>query len=407
MVGGDSRRQFRDEQIHQPQFRTPPRGIPAAERFAARTVAFVGPSCASLAVIAGPLIHEIGQQGHRVLCFAPNVDDTAAADALTRFRAEIRHIRKFRQGLSPIADQLGIWRLVHAFRETRPDVVAGYSPKGAVLGGIAGRIAGVPHIVSMIGELGRGFEEAPERPSAAAREMQKTLLRLAFRLSHTAVFLNEENHKHLQLHHLLPERLRQFPINGAGIDLRHFPAAPLPPLDRGVMFLYAGPLDRRLGIAEFCEAARRLQAKPGNYKCLVAGPEIEGPHGFPLSELKRYRDVIQYLGPQADPRPYMARTHVFVLPARGDAIPQALIEAIAMGRPVITSTSRGCRVAVREGGNGMIVPPGDSSALAGAMARLLLRPDLIPAMSRASREFAEAQFDRRRINARLLAAIDL
>jgi glycosyltransferase involved in cell wall biosynthesis len=173
------------------------------------------------------------------------------------------------------------------------------------------------------------------------------------------------------------------------------------------MFLYAGPLDRRLGIAEFCEAARRLQAKPGNYKCLVAGPEIEGSHGFPLSELKRYRDVIQYLGPQADPRPYMARTHVFVLPARGDAIPQALIEAIAMGRPVITSTSRGCRVAVREGGNGMIVPPGDSSALAGAMARLLLRPDLIPAMSRASREFAEAQFDRRRINARLLAAIDL
>ena len=115
------------------------------------------------------------------------------------------------------------------------------------------------------------------------------------------------------------------------------------------------------------------------------GPEIEGPHGFPLSELKRYRDVIQYLGPQADPRPYMARTHVFVLPARGDAIPQALIEAIAMGRPVITSTSRGCRVAVREGGNGMIVPPGDASALAGAMARLLLRPDLIPAMARASR----------------------
>jgi glycosyltransferase involved in cell wall biosynthesis len=385
----------------------PPRSVPGRERFVPKTVALVGPSCASLAVAAGPLIYEVSQQGHRVFCFAPELNDAAAAQALTRFRAETRSIRPFQQGFSPIADQLGILRLVKAFREGRPDVVAGYSPKGALLAGIAGRLAGVAHIVAMIGELGRGFEEAPERPSALTRQMQKMLLRLAFRLSHTAVFLNEENHKHLQLHHLLPQRLRQFPINGSGIDLRHFPAAPLPPLDRGVMFLYAGPLDRRLGIVEFCEAARRLQAKPGNYKCLVAGPEIQGPHGFPLSELKRYRDVIQYLGPQADPRPYMAKTHVFVLPARGDAIPQALIEAIAMGRPVITSTSRGCRVVVREGGNGMIVPPGDASALAGAMARLLLRPDLIPAMSRASREFAESQFDSRRINARLLAALVL
>jgi len=110
---------------------------------------------------------------------------------------------------------------------------------------------------------------------------------------------------------------------------------------------------------------------------------------------------------QADPRPAIAHTHVFVLPARGDVVPQALIEAVAMGRPVITSTARGCRVAVREGANGMIVPAGDAHALAGAMARLLLRPDLIPSMSRASRELAESQFDARRINGMLLAALDI
>ena len=165
MIGGDSRRHVRDEHGHQPQSGTPPWRMPAEDRFVARTVAFVGPSCASLAVTAGQLIHEISQQGHRVLCFAPDLDDTAAANALTRFRAELRRIHSFRQGLSPIGDQLGILRLARAFRETRPDVVAGYSPKGAVLGGIAARMAGVPHVVSMIGELGRGFEEAPERPS--------------------------------------------------------------------------------------------------------------------------------------------------------------------------------------------------------------------------------------------------
>jgi glycosyltransferase involved in cell wall biosynthesis len=221
------------------------------------------------------------------------------------------------------------------------------------------------------------------------------------------VFFNEENHKLLQRQGLLSPRLRQFPMNSSGIDLRHFPQAPLPPLERGVMFLFAGPLDRRLGIAEYCEAARLLQAKRGNYKCLLAGPEIKGANAFTLAELKRYRGAVQYLGPHADPRPYMARTHVFVLPALGDAIPHALIEAIAMGRPVITSTARGCRVVVREAGNGMLVPPGDATALAGAMARLLTRPDLIPSMARASRELAEAQFDSRRINSLLLSALDL
>jgi glycosyltransferase involved in cell wall biosynthesis len=320
---------------------------------------------------------------------------------------EFRELPGFSQGFSPLADQRSVFRLARTFREIRPDIIVGYSPKGAALAGLAGRLSGVKRSVAMIGELGKAFAEAPERASASARQMQRSLLRLAFRMSDTAVFFNEENYKLLHQHGLVPPRLRQFPMNGSGIDLRHFPQAPLPPLDRGVMFLFAGPLDRRLGIAEYCEAARILQAKPGNYKCLVAGPEIRGTSAFPLAELKRYRDVVQYLGPQADPRPYMARTHVFVLPARGDAIPHALIEAIAMGRPVITSTSRGCRVVVRDAGNGLLVPPGDASALAGAMARLLLRPDLIPSMARASRQLAENQFDSRRINSLLLAALNL
>jgi glycosyltransferase involved in cell wall biosynthesis len=259
----------------------------------------------------------------------------------------------------------------------------------------------------MIGELGRGFDDGLGRSSVISRQLQKTLLSLAFKLSHTVIFFNQENHKLLQQQNLLADSLRQFPVNGSGVDLRRFPPAPLPPLDRGVMFFYAGPLDRRNGITEFCNAARQLQTKPGHNKCLVAGPEIRGPHAFPLSALKRYRDVVQYLGPKADPRPYMARTHVFVFPARGDSVPQALIEAVAMGRPIITSTARGCRVAVREGINGMIVPPGDANALAGAMARLLQRPDLIPSMARASRQLAEAEFDSRRINMLLRNALDL
>jgi glycosyltransferase involved in cell wall biosynthesis len=371
-----------------------------------RCIALVGPSGGALADALGPLIREMAEHGHEIYCFAPAID-ASAARAFARIGVKASGLPPFRQGFSPIADPRSVYHLARTFAQLRPDIVAGYSPKGAVLASVAGKMARSEHIVTLLSELGRGFAEAPDSPSLPSRTYQKSLLRLAFRLSDTAVFFNEENHKILARHKMLPATLRQFPFNGSGVDLQQFPDTPLPPLDRGVMFLFAGPLDRRLGVQDYCEAARLLRAKSGNYRCLLAGPEVKGPNGFPLAELKRYREVVQYLGPQADPRAYIARTHAFVLPAVGDAVPSPLIEAIAMGRPVITTTSRGCRGAVSGGTNGMLVPPNDPTALSSAMARLLTRPDLIPSMARASRALAEARFDSRRISEMFLDALGL
>jgi glycosyltransferase involved in cell wall biosynthesis len=371
-----------------------------------RCVAVVGPSTASLAVALGSLIHDIVAHGHEVACFAPG-PDAQAARSFARIGVATHRLPSFRQGFSPLADPRSVYRLASVFRQMQPHVVAGYSPKGAALAAMAARMAGIDHVVTLLADLGRGFAEPPDSASLTARTYQKALLRLTFKLSQTAVFFNEENHKILQRHKMLPGRLRQFPFTGAGLDLYQFPNTPLPPLDQGVMFLYAGPLDRRFGVQDYCEAARLLRSKSGNYRCLIAGPEVGGSNAFGLSQIKRYRDVVQYLGPQADPRPFISRTHAFVLPAFGDAVPGPLIEAMAMGRPVITTTARGCRGAVSGGTNGMLVPPGDPIALASAMARLLLRPDLIPSMARASRAFAESHFDSRRINAQLLDALRL
>lgn len=387
--------------------------LPAPSRFlpvqkpAPKRIAFVGPSFASLAVNLGGLVYDIACAGHRTACFAPDMNDKAACDVLTRRRAALSQLPAFRQGFSPIADQRAIWRLASYFRKMQPHIVAGLSPKAAYLAAVAGTIARVPHVVSMISELGRGFDDGAEGGSFFSRIRQKNILKLAFKFSDTAVFFNRENHKVLQSCNLLSRNIRQFPINSTGIDLRYFPPAPLPALDHGIMFLFAGPLDRRLGIAEYCHAAQLLRNRPGRYRCLVVGPEVEGPHGFPLSHIKRQSGIIQYLGPQTDIRPFLSRSHVFVMPGKGDAIPQALIEAIAMGRPVITTTARGCVPAVREGANGLLVPPGDPQALSGAMAQLLMRPDRLPSMARASRDLAKSQFDIRRINTLLFGALDI
>ena len=290
---------------------------PETER---RRIALVGPSGASLASSLGSLIQDIAGAGHEIICFAPAFNQPSAR-ALAHMGVQSVPLPPFRQGLSPFADPKSVYRLAKMFRHMQPDIVAGYSAKAAALAAMAGKMAGAGHVVTILAELGRGFAEPPERPSALARTFQKTLLHLAFRLSDTAVFFNEENHRMLLGQNLLPARLRQFPFTGGGVDLAEFRETPLPPLDRGVMFLFAGPLDRRLGVADYCEAARLMRAKSGNFRCLLAGPEIRGPHGFPLTEIKRYREVVQYIGPQADPRPLMTRTHAFVMPAIGDSVP--------------------------------------------------------------------------------------
>ncbi|MEJ2124516.1 MAG: glycosyltransferase [Alphaproteobacteria bacterium] len=371
-----------------------------------KRVAIVGPSAASLTVAMGAMIHEIRRRGNVVACFTPHIDRTSR-QILNRLHASVKELPRFRRLFSPLADQRSVARLVKAFRELRPHIVTAYSPKAAVLAGLAGRLVGIERRVAIIGELGGAFSDNADTASKKGSKWQRSLLRLAFRLNDTVVILNEENHKLLQSQNFLSSRLRQFPVNGTGIDLRQFPVAQLPPLDRGVIFLFVGSLDKRLGVHDFCEAARLLRAKKGKYHCLLTGPEMRGPNAFPRAKVEAYREFVQYLGPQADPRPYIARSHVVVLPALGDAIPLALMEAIAMGRPIITSTARGCRVVVREGSNGLLVPPGDAKALASAMARLLLRPDLIPAMARSSREVAEAQFDERRITGQLMEALGL
>lgn len=385
----------------EPRHAQPQHGYPEPKR-----VVIVGPSAAALATDSAAMIHEIRRRGNQVFCYTPRID-RASAHALARLGAETAELPRFNPLFSPLADQRSIARLVNAFRRIQPDIVAGVSPKAAVLAGLAARLAKVERRIAIIGELGQAFDDQASAMTSVSRKLQKSLLRMALRLNDTAIFLNEENHKLLQQQKFLPQQLRQFPVNGCGIDLRQFPPLQLPPLDRGVMFLFAGPLDLRLGIEDYCEAARLLRAKSGNFRCMIAGPEVHGPDGFPLSELKSYRDVVQYLGPHTDPRPYIARTHVVVLPAEGDTIPHILMEAIAMGRPVITTSCRGCRVTVREGSNGIIVPVGDATALASAMARLLLRPDLIPSMARASRELAVSQFDERRVNAQLMGAFGL
>ncbi len=384
----------------------PLKGKRTATAGRAPRVALVASYAPSLTLFRGPLIAELVARGHPVLCLAPDLDDPTF-EALKGLGAECAAYPLDRTGLSPGADLGAMRALTCAFRDWRPDVVMGYTPKPAIYASLAARVARVPRIVPMVTGLGYAFLDGGGARGRLIGALMKGLYRIALSASHGVIFHNRDDHRLLAQRGALPRGLDVHIVAGSGVDLEAFPEAPLPPLGEGLVFLMIARLVRYKGVREYCEAARRVRERGGRARFLLVGPPETGPARFPESELARYAGVVDYLGPRDDIRALLAGAHVYVLPSYGEGMPRTVLEALATGRPVITTDARGCRETVDERVNGILVPKGEAEPLADAMAWFLQRPDMIASMGHASRRKAERRFDVRRINRQMLAALGL
>jgi glycosyltransferase involved in cell wall biosynthesis len=376
------------------QFKTPQR------------LAIVASYAPSLINFRFQLLTDIRAAGHRVLCLAPDLDQETI-ETLATAGLEAAPIPLERTGLNPLADVETMKTLIKTFRDWRPDVVSGYTPKAAIYSALAGARTGVPRRVPMITGLGYAFLNSRSPKILAVRQTTKALYRRAFRASTGAIFQNKDDLALLRRLGLLPDELPLTVVGGSGVDIDRFAATPLPPMAGGPTFLLIARLVRYKGIFEYCEAARIVRSEGNNARFLLIGPGEGGPSGFPASELTRYGDVVTYLGPKDDVRPYIAESHIYVLPSYGEGMPRTVLEALAMGRPVITTDAHGCRDTVEDGVNGLIVPVADAPALASAMERLIGAPELILRMAAASRLKAEREYDVRLVNRATRGALGL
>lgn len=344
--------------------------------------------------------------GHRVLCLAPDF----TPDIEARLRAlgcETAGFPLQRTGLNPLEDVRSFRALRSIFADWKPDVVTGYTPKAAIYSATAARKARVPRVAPMITGLGYAFLKEQGLKLTAVRHTTKALYRWAFHCSDAAIFHNHDDLRQLRSDGLIPARLSTHVVGGSGVDLARFREAPLPALADGLVFLMVARLVRYKGVFEFCEAARLVRERGGRARFVLIGPEEGGPVGLTAEKLEAFAGIIEYLGPRDDIAEQMARAHVYVLPSYGEGMPRTVLEALAVGRPVITTDVHGCRDTVEPGVNGLLVPPRDVEALAGAMESMLRRPDLIPAMAAASRARAEQRFSVEGVVRETLAALGL
>jgi glycosyltransferase involved in cell wall biosynthesis len=296
--------------------------------------------------------------------------------------------------MHPYADFALLRALYHWYCHAKPDVVHHFTIKPVIYGSIAARLAGVPRIVNTV--TGLGYVFMAHRPWL--RHLAEWQYRVALACAHVTFFQNRDD---LELFHMCrlvkPEKTVLVP--GSGVDCTFFTptcADTLTSSAKPLTFLMVARLLRDKGLCEFVQAASMVQRDfPHVQFQLLGGRDERNPTVVSQAELDQWQTagLVTWLGEVADVRPIIAQADVVVLPSYREGTPRALLEAAAMGKPLITTDTVGCREVVEEGVNGLRVPVKDAPTLAQAMVRLLNDPAMRERMGKAGREKMEREFD--------------
>lgn len=358
----------------------------------------------SLVNFRGSLIAAIVDRGNRVVAAAPEIDDSIATQ-IRALGAAPRQVAIKNASLNPLGLLRSLRSVRALIREQQPDVLISYTVKPVVLGALAGHAERVPTVVSLITGLGYAFTGGWEPKRVVSKIVASALYRAAFKRSHVIIFQNRDDEALFRELGLVGSNRETHVVDGSGVDLGHYAVAPLPSAPH---FLMIARLLRDKGIREFCDAARRLKSTYPDVPISLVGHFDPSPDSLTKPELD---DIIaagvDYRGPLDDVRAAIADCSVYVLPSYREGTPRSVLEAMAMGRPIITTNAPGCRETVVEGKNGFLVPPRDSDALFEAMVRFVEDPGLIEPMGRASRAIAERRYDVAIVNRRMLALAGL
>jgi glycosyltransferase involved in cell wall biosynthesis len=366
-------------------------------------VVIVGPVW-SLEHFRGELIRELVALGHRVTAMSAPSDP----DQVNRLRALGADFRQFpieRNQVTPTQDVVTCFALRAAFAHLKPDVVLAYTVKSVIWSGLALRGKREARFVALINGLGFAFQgRGPLRKGLT--HLTTSLYRASLRRAIAVIFQNRDNLETFVSRRIV-DGTRCHVVNGSGVRLDYFVEARLP--DGPPRFLMMARLLSEKGLREYSRAARRVLARHDDAAFQLLGWQDASPDAVPLQEVLGWqRDgVLTYLGETDDVRPVLAACHVFVLPSYHEGMPRSVLEALATGRPILTTDVPGCRDTVVAGDNGYLVPKADSDALAERMIWFLDHRDQWARMGQASRRLAETRFDVRTINTELLRILDL
>lgn len=302
-------------------------------------------------------------------------------------------------GLSLWQDLRTLFSLYRILRKSKPDIVIAYTIKPVIYGILASLLARVRKRFALITGLGYSFQGRSNRK--LINILVCFLYKSVLRWTHKVFFQNPDDENLFRKLKILKKRIPSYIIPGSGVNLKNYCPKPLSVKPH---FLLIARLLGDKGIREYIEAARYVLSKNPSARFHLVGWIDKNPNSINQWELDAWikEEIIQFHGRLSDVRPAIANTNIFVLPSYREGTPRSVLEAMAMGRPIITTDAPGCRETVVDGENGFLVPVRSVDALVTAMQRFIDKPELISKLGKRSRQIAEEKYDVHKVNAVML-----
>ena len=284
--------------------------------------------------------------------------------------------------------------LYKLFRREKPDIVHLVGLKTMLWGSLACRLAGVKAMVSAVCGLGVLFDEEHAQ-SLLTRSILK-VLRVTHNKKRLSVIFQNNDDKAIFLNAKIMKEWQCAFTNGSGINLQNYDYTP-EPADKPVKVIFTARMVEDKGTLVLIDAAKQLESEyKGKVQFLLCGGLDSNPNGITKEMLESRCDgeYLQWLGHRKDVLELLKQSHIMAFPSwYREGLPKSVIEAEAIGRPVVTTDSVGCRDTVIDGKNGYMIPIKNSEALAEALKKLIDNPELRQQMGRNAREFAVSKFD--------------
>ena len=362
----------------------------------------------------GKLLESIAQLGYEIHVVAPALNDHAADyKKLMKLGYYVHQITMQGTGTNPVRDMK---TLVHSYKilnRVKPDYVLSYTIKPVIYGTLAAWFAKVPHRFVLISGLGYTFQQVEETNKRSVfQKFVHGLYTQALAKSSKVFFQNIDDLNLFKKLNIVQPNIPTVVVNGSGVDLDDFNVLPLPREQSGGIkpsFLLIARLLKDKGIVEYVEAAKQIKKDYTNAEFHLVGWIDENPAAIEQIQLDQWiaNGDINYWGKLNDVRPAIAASSVYVLPSYREGTSRSVLEAMSMGRAIITTDAPGCREPVISGKNGYLVTVKAVDELADAMRQFIEHSNLYEEMGSASRSIAVEKYDVRKVNAHMIAEMGL
>ena len=309
-----------------------------------------------------------------------------------------------RKGFNIINLFQSIVELIKIFRKIKPDIIFSYTHKAILSGSLAAKFSGFSNTYSLITGTGHLFDNKTHKEKLI-KFLGSGLLRLGLKFNKIVFFQNPDDKK-LFIENKIINSNKSRIVNGSGVNLNKFNTEPLP---SSPIFMTMARLIKSKGLIEYAKSAREVKKTHPDARFLLYGYPDDHPDSIDENEIINnwHREYgVEYCGYADDPKAAIISCSVFVLLSYKEGTPRVNLEAMAMGRPIITTDAPGCRETVLDAVNGFLVPKYDYIETSTVMKKLI-DGNLRSKMGKESRAFCESKFNVIDVNNKLLKLMNV